>query len=252
MKPSGPWAQRASTHLARQRGWSLLESLLGLALMASVLAGVLTLQTRLADRRQGQLEADEVSSFTQLMAQYFIAHRLAMEAQMAGGTSNASSTASNPCQINVTPSAVAGGGTGIVTGAGQGVPSSDPLKHTCAVDTSLLLALGLWPSGMPTERGGRRLVAIFRQVYWAGQATGADEVLVLYAATQDGKILSQGASVFQGREASFLELIEASQSLLGGTGGYVPPGHDVGACQYNDQIKQACGQAWAVSLADFL
>ena len=228
--------QRGVIQTATERGWSLLEMIVGLGLLAVVLAGGLSLQKRLADRQLGQQQADAVSNFTQLAVQYFLAHRLAMEARMAGLVSDAP----NPCLINVS----------LPSGVGQA--AFDSVKHTCAIDASLLLALGLWPSGVPIDDGAQRLVAIFRQVYWAGQATGADEVLVLSAALQNGLVLGQGEVAFKGQDSSFLEQTQASLSLLGGAGGFVPPGHDFGSCQFNSVIKQVCGKAWAVTLSDFL
>jgi len=219
-----------------ERGWSLLEMIVGLGLLAVVLAGGLSLQKRLADRQLGLHQADQVSNFTQLAVQYFLANRAAMEAKMAGLASDAP----NPCQINVS----------LPSGVGQA--AFDAVKHTCAMDASLLLALGLWPSGVPIDDGVQRWVAIFRQVYWAGKATGADEVLVLSAALQNGQVLSHGEVAFKGQDASFLEQSQASLSLLGGAGGFVPPGHDVGSCQFNSVLKQVCGKAWAVTLSDFL
>jgi type II secretory pathway pseudopilin PulG len=219
-----------------QNGWSLLEMILGLGLMALVLGAGVSLQARVSDRQRGQLKADAVSNVTQLAAQYFLAHRQALEARMSGSNSDAP----NPCQINVLQT------------TGVGVAAFDTVKHTCAIDTSLLLSLGLWPSGVPIDNGVERWVAIFRQVYWAGQATGADEVLVLSAALQNGQILQQGEVTFKAQESSFLEQMQASLSILGGAGGFVPPGHDLGSCQFNSLVKQVCGNAWAVTLSDFL
>jgi hypothetical protein len=217
-------------------GWGLLEALLGLALMALVLGGTLALQTRLADRRQGVQDADAVSSFTQLAAQYFVAHRAVLEAIMAGSSVDSD----HRCQINVPPS------------SGLGQTSVDTAKHTCAIDSTLLWAQGLWPSGVPVDNGAVRWVAVFRQVYSNGQASGADEVLVLSAALQNGQIMGQGQVVCGGNEQSFLERMQTSMALLGGAAGFVPPGHDVGFCQYNATLKQVCGRDWVVTLSDFL
>ena len=219
-----------------QRGWGLLEAILGLGLLALVFAGALGLQQRLADRRLGAAQADAVASFTQLAAQFFVAHRLEIDALMAGSSADTA----HLCQINVLPS------------SGLGLAALDPQKHTCAIDSTLLLARGLWPSGVPVDSGVARWVAVFRQVRVRAEATGADEVLVLSAALQNGQIKTQGEVVYAGSEQSFLEQMQASMAILGGAAGFVPPGHDVGGCHYNASVREACGNTWSVTLSDFI
>ena len=147
--------------------------IVGLGLLAVVLAGGLSLQKRLADRQLGQQQADAVSNFTQLAVQYFLAHRLAMEAKMAGLVSDAP----NPCLINVS----------LPSGVGQA--AFDSVKHTCAIDASLLLALGLWPSGVPIDDGAQRLVAKY-----GGDAVGEepcrDAIVSVRATTVDGRLIA--------------------------------------------------------------
>ena len=229
-------ALKRPLQLKSHRGWGLLEAILGLGLLALVFAGALGLQQRLADRRLGEAQADAVASFTQLAAQYFVAHRLEIDAIMAGSSAD---TGHN-CQINVTPA------------SGVGLAAVDPQKHTCAIDSTLLLARGLWPSGVPVDNGVARWVAVFRQVQVRGEATGADEVLVLSAALQNGQIKTQGEVTYAGSEQSFLEQMQTSMAILGGAAGFVPPGHDVGGCHYNASVREACGNTWSVSLSGFI
>lgn len=85
-----------------------------------------------------------------------------------------------------------------------------------------------------------------------GEATGADEVLVLSAALQNGQIKTQGEVTYAGSEQSFLEQMQTSMAILGGAAGFVPPGHDVGGCYYNASVREACGNTWSVSLSGFI
>ena len=219
-----------------QEGNSLLELMLSLGVMAAISLSVLSMNDKAQNKERGRLAADALQSFTQIAAQYFIANRDALEAIMAGDLTNAASF----CAINLT------------SADPSGTLAANALKRTCAIDTSLLKAKGLWPQTIPVNTGANRFVAVFRQLTSQGVANGADEVLVFTAPLVQGSIQTQGEVQYTASLGQFVELTQASLASLGAMGGFIPPGKDYGTCLYNKQIKEACGQGWKINLSDFL
>ena len=229
-----------SSHLrgqsCQQKGNSLLELMLSLGVMAAVTLSVITMNDKAQNKERGRLAADALQSFTQIAAQYFIANRVELENIMSGDLSHAA----NFCAINLS------------SASPNGVLAANALKRTCAIDTSLLKAKGLWPESLPINTGANRFVAVFRQLTIQNVANGADEVLVFSAPLDQGAIRTQGEAPFTASVGQFVEQTHASLASLGAMGGFIPPGKDYGACLYNDRIKQACGQGWKINLSDFL
>ncbi|MFC0170741.1 hypothetical protein ACFFKC_21990 [Pseudoduganella danionis] len=125
-------------------------------------------------------------------------------------------------------------------------------NHTCAFDATNIKAKGVWPSGLQINMINGRYVAIVRQILAAGTPTGADGMLVVLSPLSNGNVLTSGTVAFSGDIARAAEQLQAGATALGGTGGYIPPGKDTGACQYNATTKEVCGTNWKVNLADFL
>jgi hypothetical protein len=228
--------QPEKTPLRTQWGSGLLELLLSLAVMATVSLSVINMSQRAQSKERGRWMADTLQSFTQVAAQYFIANRSAIEIILSGELKEAAQF----CAINVTDKTP------------SGVPSANALKHTCAVDASFLRARGLWPESLPLNAGQSRWAAVFRQLQAPDGGSAAQEMLVFLAVLDQGSIKTQGATAYTGLMPEFVEQTQASLASLGAMGGYIPPGKDYGACQYNALLKQACGQGWRVNLEDFL
>lgn len=226
--------------ISLQRGFSMLEVMIGLALTGTILTGALVMMTRADDQTAGRNKADILVSFQQLAGQYFIANRTDIEAAMAGDAAKSGIH----CLLNV----AADGSGGLVT--------ANSTKHTCAFDATLLRAKGVWPSGMSVNAmGNGRYVAIARQIMSTDAVpvpTGADEMLIVHAPLSGGDVMTSGTVAFSGDAKRAIEEIQASMAAMGGSGGYVPPGADYGNCQYNATTKQVCGTGWAVSLSDFI
>ncbi len=227
-------------NITGQRGFSMVEVMIGLALTGTILAFALTMTTRADDQTTGRNKADLQLSFQQLAAQYFIANRTDIELAMAG---DAAMTAIH-CRLNV-----AADGSG-------GDVAANSTKRTCAFDATLLRAQGLWPSGLSVNAmGNGRYVAVFRQIMSTDAVpvpTGADDVLFVHAPLSGGNVMTSGTITFSGDAKRAIEEIEAGMAAMGGGSGFIPPGKDHGNCQYNATTKQVCGAGWAVSLSDFI
>ena len=208
----------------------MLETMVSLAIVAAAMAYALQLAQTGDDQAQGRADADALSSFSQLAAQFFISHRAAMEQAMDDGTD-----AGMFCRVG-----------GAADGSGGTVANSSS-KKTCALDASLLLVRGAWPAGMPLDTFGGRYVAIFRRIYDAGgAATGGTDMLTVLAAL-DGTL--QAARP----DARRLEQLAAAQATLGGMGGVVPAG-TLGDCVASRASAsfEVCGNGWRVRLSDFV
>lgn len=224
-----------------QAGFGLVEILIGLIIAGALFGFMLRMNTRAEATTIGRARADQLASFQQLAAQFFAANRTSFQAAMAGDAA----AAAQFCLINV-----AADGTG-------GVNTVNTTKRTCAFDSTLLKAKGLWPAGANVNiTGVNRYVAISRQVMSADAVpvpTGADEFLVVLAQLDGtGAVMTSGTATFTGDVKQAIEETKAGMDALGGTGGYIPPGKDMGPCQYNATTKHVCGTGWIVSLADFL
>ena len=221
----------------KQGGMSIIESMVGTALIGTLLASVMVLQSRAGNETSGRSNADSLASFQQLAGQYFISNRTAIESAMGGDAASITLH----CQINV------------ASGSSVGTNANNTTKRTCAFDTTLLRAKGLWPAGISTDVAGPgRWVAIARQVMSSGTATGASEMLIVMAPLVAGNVSSGSAVSFTGDTRRASEEISAGMAALGANGGFIPPGSDYGNCQYNVTTKQVCGTGWVVTLSDFI
>lgn len=215
------------------RGFSILEIMVAIALLGSVLAFAMQTTRRGESQATGRSNADALSSFQQIAAQYFISNRTALEAAMDAGTE-----AGTKCLLNVNAD-----GTG-------GTQANSTTKKTCAFDATLLRKMNLWPVGVSVDApGGGRYVAILRRIYDTAAppvATGAVDMLVVVARPD-------GALTAVGPDAQRTEELASSMTTMGGNGGIVPVGN-MGACAAvrGSATYQVCGNGWKVNLADFV
>jgi len=259
----------------RQRGWLMIEFIIGLILFGVVLVLVLEFQERQSNVEQGRLAGEELAGVQAAFAQYFNAHRgeilAATSAPDAANTMVQRHCAVRVIDLNATvnpgTSPGAAGPNGALTWSG-GPAINNGLK-TCAFDLSLLQARGFWPRHLslvrqsPDTGGAWRYVAIVRQVRGPGPDVvlgNADDVL-----TGDAEML-----ILRMNEAPALAPIEqnawrANQSLqartlsaareAGPTGGFIPIG-SAGACRAVNtggaNTIQACGPGWTVDLAQWI
>jgi hypothetical protein len=201
-----------------------------------LMASSMVLMSRSANETTGRSTADNFANFQQIASQYFIANRTDMEAAMGGDATKAAIH----CLINVPTN-------------GTGTTATNSTKHTCAFDTTMLTAKGVWPASIPVNvNNSSRWVAIVRQVMSGSTATGADEMLIVLAPLSNGNVLTTGSVTFSGDIKRASEEYSAAMTTLGGIGGYIPPGQDFAGCQYNSSVKQACGTNWTVTLSDFI
>lgn len=217
---------------ATQAGYVMLEIAIGTAIMGIVMALALDMTKTGEDQTIGRTKAETLSTFSQLASQYLISNRTAIDLAMTDGTA-----ASTHCLINVNAD-----GTG-------GTTANSTTKHTCAFDTTLLKAKGIWPKEVNTEAPGGRYVAIARKIYDTQTipvATGGIDILIalssptgtLAATTQDPRRTTE---------------LLSSMTTLGGTGGIIPIGL-MGACttKKSSSTYESCGNGWKINLADFV
>lgn len=215
-----------------QRGISMIEIMVGAALMGVVIAAAMTIDTRAGDRTTGRNDADDSMAFISSAAEYFLSNRTNMEAAMQSGTN-----ASTYCRIDVNAD-----GTG-------GITKNSTTKKTCALDATQLRANNLWPANLSVDSRGGRYVAIFRSIYdtqSTPQPTGGVDMFIALAPTS-GEL---SAVTLDGRTTDELQ---AAAAAMGGIGGFVPIG-TLGACTATRSTStyEACGNGWKVNLSDFI
>ncbi len=210
----------------------MIEITLATALMGVVIAYAMSINTRGDDQGAGRNDADSLTSFANIAAEYYTANRTAVDAAMQTGTG-----AATHCRLDVA-----------ADGTGGRTARSSTLK-TCAFDSTLLRAKNLWPAGLSVDARDGRYVAIFRTVYDTQPTpapTGGVEMLI--ALYSSNGVLSP--ATLDNRKTDELQ---AATSAMGGVGGYVPIG-PMGACvaRRSTTIYEACGNGWKINLASFV
>jgi len=220
MKPAG-----------RQRGISLIESLLALAIAIVMLSALFFLLADGQTELRAKNQAERIQSFQRVAAQYYMGNRSNLLDAMDGDDGG---EADVYCRINVPEN-----------GEG-GQPSHDQARHTCTVDASLLRAHRLLPPSFnDSTPHGEKLIAVFRRIYDEdGIATGNVDMIVLTVFADGGQYLRNDR-----RHAESLSVA----AHLGATGGVLPD-RDRGHCkvQRSSGTYQICGNGWHLNLADFL
>lgn len=215
---------------ARQFGFALMDMLLAVAITGVVIMGSLPFINKGADDTNSKATADDLNAFKTVAEAYFKANRTAFDAAMTDGTG-----ASALCKVGV-----AADGTG-------GTVANSTTLHTCAIDGSMLRFLQVLPASIKSKNAyGEQWVAIYRQVYNAGVATGGDEAIYVSATiTSGGTAVAANAKRYA--NATF------AGSTMGGGGGAVPDtDRTVCVAKKASATYQACGDGWKVNLADFI
>lgn len=213
----------------RQRGITLIETLLGLSVSAVILVAVASMLRENNTELRARAVADQQAAFASAAGQYFLNNRSAMLEAMRDGTG-----ASDHCKV----------GASAVDGTG-GTLAVNTTKHTCALDVAFLK----WKQAVPssfreTNIHQQKLVAIFKRVYDGTTATDAVEMLVVGA--RNG-----------GAENSVTDLRELALTaeLVGGNGGFAPS-RDYTVCRRDagTSTYEACGAqgGWRANLLDFV
>jgi len=216
-----------------QRGLSLIEVLLSLAVLASISYYLLLQQASTASDLRAKRVADSMKDFSDVATNYLLANKDGVM-----GAANTGANASTYCVINANPS------------TGVGTVANNTTKHTCAVDVSFLKFKKVVPASYSdTNEYRQKWTAIYRTVYIdhdsnAGtpdQPDGSVELLVV-ASTNGGA-----------EKAPSNEELVTAGTMSGFNGGFIPSG-TVGNCTYNGTTKQACGSGggWRVDLNNFI
>lgn len=223
-----------------QRGYIMVEIMLGTIVMGMILAVALEMATSGDDQSTGRIKAENISSFSQLTSQYLLSNKEAIDIAMTNFQDQSDIDASDEaakthCKINV-----AADGTG-------GTIARNTSKHTCAFDATLLKSRGAWPNGVATDVAGGRYVAIIRKIYGPGENPGDPEVAtggleLLVALSPIGPLSGVGED---GRKTT--ELI-STMTALGGSGGIIPAKSPMAGCN----TLEACGNGWKLNLSDFI
>lgn len=217
----------------RSAGTSLLEIMIGIAILGGVLAVVGRIENRSDHQTTGRTNADSQATFQNLAAQYFLDNRAAYEAAMKDGTD-----AAVLCRINLQAD-----GTG-------GLQANSTVKKTCAFDATLLRARSVWPAGASVDEAFGRYVLILRMPYDTAtppKPTGGVEGL--FAVMQPGGTLAASGPM----TGDLVEELTTSMRTLGGVGGLTPIGN-TGPCaaMRSTATYESCGNGWKVNLADFV
>lgn len=260
---------------ARQRGISLVETMMGIAIMGVALFGYLQMQAQQQDVQLGRTQGEALASAQALLAQYFIANRSEIMSAIAA-SSAADANVQKHCVIKVAnPNAAvnpgsapgAAGSNGTLVWSG-GAAINDG-KKTCAFDLSLLQARGMWPAGLsvtasnPETGGAGRWAAIVKRPRAAGpdgipgnadDVLGEDAQMLIVFADDDNSLGAIAANTWRDNQPLRNRTL-AQQEVLGQSGGMVPLGR-VGACKAINQSAadavQACGNGWSVNLSDWI
>jgi len=224
-----------------QKGFTIIELIIGLAIIATVIASVFKMQTQNTVIETARINAENLAAFQKLAAQYIIANKSGIITATQDG-----STAQQHCVI---------GATGYDTGSGNltgGSIANDLTLHTCAFDAILLYQKGLWPSLAVPAANADRWVAIVRQIYSGSPATPTGNLEVIFVkASGTGNLAGNGIIPWSKDPMKSLAANEAAK-VLGGTGGAIPVGN-TGVCQATKAgAVQACGNGWKVDLSQFI
>lgn len=255
----------AFSRVRANSGYSLLEIMIGIAMLGSVVLFSVRMTQQSSNATVGRQSAEVLAAFQQLSAQYFISNRSSMMSAMVA-TASSDSNVQTHCAILIpTVSAVVNPGVTPGTAGTNGTLTWSSTKKTCAFDASLLQAKGQW-SGLPinyqdTDMGGQwRYVAIFRRIMLAGPDAvlgTADDVptdtadMVTIRMDVDGNLGTAMAANAWAKDQTRREVEGSARDMLGATGGVMPIG-SVGWCIANKTTTQACGNGWTVNITDFL
>lgn len=217
----------------QQKGITLIEVLLSLAVLASISYYLLLQQADTAKDLRAKRVAESMQDFSEVATNYLLANK---DGVMAAADTGAN--ASTYCVINADPS------------TGAGTTANNAAKHTCAVDVSFLKYKRVISAAYPDiNEYKQKWTAIYRVVYVDDDNNAGTPD------TKDGSIelLIVGATNGGREQAPDNDEVITSASMAGYNGGFIPNG-SVGSCTYNATTKQACGSGggWKVDLSGFV
>lgn len=255
----------------RQRGFTMLEIIIGLALLGVALLGFARLQAQQTEAAQARTQGEALASVQAIFAQYFLVNRSEIMSAMGASAANDANVQKH-CVIKVTnltaainPGATPGaaGPNGTLAWSG-GAGINDGLK-TCAFDLTLLQARGLWPTGLvvtfqnPDTGGVARWVAIVKRVRGPGadgilgnadDALTEDAEMVVAQMDEDGSLGAIAAGAWR-QNPSLQTRVLGQADVLGQSGGHIPVGN-TGACSAINNASpnsvRACGPGWSQDL----
>jgi type II secretory pathway pseudopilin PulG len=222
----------------RQRGSIMTEVLLASAIMALITAGTLKMIKTGQDDIKAKNLAEQMQSFQQVAAQYYISNSAAMIAAMTDGTG-----AATQCRLGVDPANADPSTTGIQS-------NESVTTHTCAIDASFLKWKKLIPTSFKeTNIYNQKMVAIFKLVYNAAVATKDVEMLMVGASGATGIANYAPGAI---AETDISRLYTAAE-IMGANGGVIPDADRV-ICKYTATTKQACGTqgGWTADITQFV
>lgn len=209
----------------RQSGFSLIEMVVAVGLMALLLGGAMRWQAVRMQQEIGEREADKLAQFQYFVSAYFMQNRDAMLDAMWTGTD-----AAKHCRVGATSYNSA---TDTFTG---GTTARSATLKTCAIDERFLNFKGYW-KGDVAAATDTRFVAIFKRR--TDTSTEAEAFIAKMSPT--GSLTS----------VDNIDRALAMQGKLGSRAGYLPIGQ-AGPCVSTKTTPQACGASWTVNLADFI
>jgi prepilin-type N-terminal cleavage/methylation domain-containing protein len=208
-----------------QGGFSLIEMVVAVGLMAMLLAGAMRWQHTRMQQELGERDADKLAQFQYFISAYFMQNREAMLAAMWDGTD-----AAKQCRVGATAYDLA---TDTFTG---GVTTHSSSLKTCAIDERFLNFKGYW-KGDVSAADAPRFVAIFKR----RSDTSTDAEAFIAKMSPTGALTA----------VSNIDRALAIQGKMGSRAGYMPIG-SAGPCTSTKTNPQACGPSWTVNLADFV
>lgn len=208
-----------------QSGFSLIEMVVAVGLMALLLGGAMRWQHIRMQQELGEREADKLAQFQYFVSAYFMQNREAMLNAMWDGTD-----ADKHCVVGATAYDLA---TDTFSG---GITARSSSLKTCAIDERFLNYRGYW-KGNVADVSDSRYVAIFKR-----RSDSSTDAEAFIAKMSPSGVLSQVSNVDQAM---------AIQGKLGSRAGYIPIG-SAGPCVSTKTNPRACGASWTVDLSDFI
>lgn len=221
----------------RNRGMTLVETILALAVASAMILMLVQWQRSATDDLKAKRSADSLQQFAQIASTYLDANRSTLQSIMSADskTGQTLTDAQRLCVV---------GGDTVHPAFDPYLPSSGTHgQATCAVDAQWLINQRLLPSGAPvTNPYGQTWVAIFKLVYadYDNNAGTAD--------TTNGDI--EMLIVGTGGTAAPDDDLGLATQLLGGIGGSVPVADKTG-CTASPQQACGAGGAWRTNVSRF-
>lgn len=227
----------------RQRGISLIESIIAVGLMGAAVVLVTQYRSSESSVDTGRKDGQTLQSFQALAAQYFINNRSEIEAAINASSSSDAMVKKHCVGFIENIDGELNDQNGKVLWSGT--------KNTCAFDLTLLQHKGLSPAFNVSHAhpsggvGTFRHVAVFRREAGPVPDTlSADTQMLVLAVAENG-----GGSV--PITSPVIKNFQGQMRVLGESGGVVPVGQ-YGNCTANSTKVEVCGQGWRFDLSDWV